>query len=146
MPVDRLPRIESQRHSPPRVLIVDADADNAHSLAMLLQMHGFDVKVECSGAAALRCIEMWPLDAVISELVLPEVGGLDVATQVRQRRPDCILIAVTSYGRPDDRARAAAAGFHHHFLKPLAIDPFVTFLSGILRIVDNDPETDRGGG
>ena len=138
--MDKLPRFASQRHCPPRVLIVDADGDNAYSLAILLQMHGFEVKVERSGADALRRLEAWPLDAVISELVLPEVGGLDVAQQARLRHPDCILIAVTSYGRPEDRARAAAAGFQHHFLKPLPIDPFVSFLTGILRVVANDAD------
>lgn len=134
-PVDVLPRIAPRRHSPPRALIVDGDADNADSLAMLLRDSGFEVAVEYSGAAAISRLEAWAPDALVSELVLPEVGGLDVASHARRRHPHCVLIAVTSYGRPEDQARAAAAGFQHHFLKPLDIDRFVRFLHDVLRIV-----------
>jgi CheY-like chemotaxis protein len=133
--VDVLPRFASRRHCPPRALIVDGDADNADSLALLLRASGFEVAVDYSGAAAIRRLEAWTPDAIISELVLPEVGGLDLAGHARRRHPHCVLIAVSSYGRPEDQARAAAAGFQHHFLKPLDIDRFVRFLHDVLRLV-----------
>ena len=91
--------------------------------------------IDYSGAAAIRRLEAWTPDALISELVLPEIGGLDLASHVRRRHPECVLIAVSSYGRPEDRARAVAAGFQHHFLKPLEIESFIRFLHDVLRVV-----------
>jgi CheY-like chemotaxis protein len=133
--VDALPRLTARRHAPPRVLVVDGDVDNADSLALLLGGSGFDVAVEYTGAAAICRLEAWTPDALISELTLPEVGGLDLASHARRRLPACVLIAVTSYGRPEDQARAAAAGFQHHFLKPLDIERFIRFVHEVLRLV-----------
>ena len=58
-------------------------------------------------------------DAVLLDLGLPNVGGLEVARQLRQVLGEkVLLIAITAWGRPEDLRRTWEAGFDRHFLKP----------------------------
>jgi CheY-like chemotaxis protein len=57
------------------------------------------------------------------DIGLPRLDGYEVARRIRQAiGPGILLIALTGYGQPDDKARAAAAGFDVHVTKPLDID------------------------
>ena len=103
------------------ILVVDGNADAAETLALILRMHGHRVEVAFNGPDALeRVLALGPA-AVILNLALPGLDGYEVARRVRQTYPapaPPILIALTGYGRPEDRDRSRAAGFDHHVLKP----------------------------
>lgn len=103
-----------------RVLVVEDNIDAAESLRRLLHLHGHEVSVAADGfegvAEAKRCHP----DAVICDIGLPGMDGYAVATALR-RDPETAgarLIAVTGYGRAEDRARALSSGFDEHITKP----------------------------
>jgi CheY-like chemotaxis protein len=104
-----------------RVLIADDNRDAADSLAMLLRMDGHDVTVVHDGRQAVATIDSFRPEIAVLDIGMPELNGYEVARQVRQGPLGTLitLIAVTGWGQASDKARAAAAGFNHHFTKPL---------------------------
>lgn len=130
----RLPRLalpedstEPRRAQPVakrRVLIVDDNVDAADSLAMLLKSDGHEAATAYSAHAALEACERLRPEIVLLDVGLPQLDGYEVARHLRARNdvPGMRLIALTGYGRAEDRERARAAGFDDHLLKPASLD------------------------
>jgi CheY-like chemotaxis protein/two-component sensor histidine kinase len=106
-----------------RVLIADDNRDAAESLAMLLRMDGHAVTAVHDGRDALSAFGTEQPDIVLLDIGMPGLNGYEVARDIRRdsRGQAVMLIAVTGWGQDSDKARALAAGFNHHFTKP--IDP-----------------------
>ncbi|KDR32022.1 MULTISPECIES: ATP-binding protein [Caballeronia] len=106
-----------------RVLIVDDNPDASETLAMLMQTLGNEVRVAANGNGALKEVEQWNPDVCLLDIGLPDMDGYQLASKLR-RRPETarkVLIAVTGYGLQQDKEKAIAAGFDHHFVKPLDV-------------------------
>jgi PAS domain S-box-containing protein len=116
---------------PRRVLIADDNRDAAESLAMLLRMQGHDVAVVHDGREALAAFDRFQPEVALLDIGMPEVNGYEVARIVRQGSLGraVTLIAVTGWGQDGDKAEALAAGFNHHFTKPVEPDQ----LSALIR-------------
>jgi two-component system CheB/CheR fusion protein len=104
-----------------RVVIADDNRDAAESLAVLLRMDGHDVTVVHDGRQALATIHTVQPQVAVLDIGMPSLNGYEVARQVRElpQGRGMVLIAVTGWGQASDKARAAAAGFNHHFTKPI---------------------------
>jgi signal transduction histidine kinase len=113
-----------------RVLIADDNRDAADSLAMLLRMEGHEVSVVHDGRQAIATIDSFQPEIAVLDIGMPELNGYEVARQVRRgpRGTLITLIALTGWGQASDKARAAAAGFNHHFTKPIEPDAFTQML------------------
>jgi CheY-like chemotaxis protein len=113
-----------------RVLVVDDDRDNADSLALLLGMHGHRVRVAYDGRSALQALDAGPADVVLLDLAMPDLTGLELARQVRQRpgMGHALLVCVSGYDREAHVERARQAGCDHYLIKP--VDP-----ADLLRLV-----------
>jgi PAS domain S-box-containing protein len=106
-----------------KVLIADDNSDAAESLATLLRLDGHEVAVVRDGHEALA---LWPQflpEVALLDIGMPGMSGYEVAQRVRQADYGraVMLIAATGWGQAQDRVAALAAGFNHHFTKP--IDP-----------------------
>jgi len=113
-----------------RVLIVDDYPDSAETACALLAMLGHDCRFATSGTAALAEASEFQPDVAILDISLPDLSGFEVARELRQRyagRP-LFLAALTGWGQPSDRAKALAAGFDHHVLKPASRDKLATIV------------------
>ena len=105
-----------------RVLIVEDNADAANSLATLLGLLGHEVKIAAEGPTALRLAAAAPPDAALVDIGLPGMNGYEVAQRLRAACADIVLVALTGYGRDEDRQKAFAVGFQHHLVKPVDLD------------------------
>jgi len=114
--VDALGRIAH-----PRVLVVDDYPAGADALKLLLEQDGFDVRSACDACAARAIAEKWLPFAVIVDIAMPGISGLELARQFRAGAltRDMLLIAFTARGSSEDITRAFEAGFDFHCLKPL---------------------------
>ena len=103
-----------------RILVVDDNVDAAESLALLLGIGGHTVTTAYSGPDAVAAAARTRPDVVFLDIGLPGMNGYEVAERLRSDPavPRPVLVALTGWGSPDDRARAAAAGFDHHLTKP----------------------------
>jgi CheY-like chemotaxis protein len=104
-----------------RVLVADDNVDAGESLAMLLQLDGHEVQLAHNGPEALALFERMGPEIAILDIGMPGLSGYEVAQRIRARQRDqhVTLIAVTGWGQESDKARAAEAGFDHHFTKPV---------------------------
>ena len=104
-----------------RVLVVDDYAPAAKNLALLLQEMGYRTAVASDGAAALATMQAFNPQVALVDIGLPVIDGYEVAQTVRRTAgfEHLPLVAITGYGQASDRARAIAAGFNEHLVKPL---------------------------
>jgi CheY-like chemotaxis protein/anti-sigma regulatory factor (Ser/Thr protein kinase) len=108
-----------------RVLVVDDDPDALEMTSVILQQAGADTLASRSAAEALTVVQAWRPDVIVADIEMPEEDGYAFIRKVRALNSDqggkIPAIAVTAYGRPEDRMRALAAGFSMHLPKP--VDP-----------------------
>jgi CheY-like chemotaxis protein len=104
-----------------RILVVDDNVDAADSIAILLSMEGHQTQTVNNAHDALVAATEFRPDVVLLDIGLPEMDGYEVARRLRSQNAieQMRLVAVTGYGQPADRARAQAAGFDKHLVKPV---------------------------
>jgi PAS domain S-box-containing protein len=104
-----------------RVLLVDDNRDAADACGLLLELAGHDVRIAYSGRSALEAAEMFRPEVAVLDIGMPDLDGYQVARHIRETDwgKGAVLVAVTGWGRDDDRQRAFAAGFDHHLTKPV---------------------------
>jgi PAS domain S-box-containing protein len=133
-PAERLP--SAGKAARRRILIADDNRDAAESLAVLLRLDGHDVTVAANGREALATFNTLLPEVAVLDIGMPELDGYEVARQVRQQSLGgaVMLIAVTGWGQESDKARALAAGFNHHFTKPVQPDQLSQLLRADARV------------
>jgi signal transduction histidine kinase/CheY-like chemotaxis protein len=123
------PRSPSETRAGVRVLVVDDNTDIAELLSEALQGKGFQTAVANDGKNALLSWREFLPHAGVFDVGLPDVDGYDVARAVRaEYGTEACLIAMTGYGQPTDRTRAADAGFDRHMVKPVSLEELVSVL------------------
>lgn len=104
-----------------RIIVVDDNDDQVHSLAMLLTLMGHTVSQATSGAEAIaRAIEFRP-DVMLVDIGMPGMEGYEVARRIREQpnMQNVLLVAQTGWGGDVERQRSREAGFDDHLVKPL---------------------------
>jgi PAS domain S-box-containing protein len=106
---------------PSRVLLVEDNPDAAESLMMILELLGHHVRVVHDGRAALEAARANLPDIMLIDIGLPGMNGYELAQAIRREATlaRIILVALTGYGRPEDKAQALSAGFDYHLVKPV---------------------------
>ncbi|HVY82514.1 MAG TPA: PAS domain S-box protein [Steroidobacteraceae bacterium] len=114
----------SQDRAPRRILIADDNKDAATSLGMLLELMGHTTRVVHDGFEAVAAAEELRPEVVILDLGMPRMDGYEAARRIAAQpwANGVLLVALTGWGQPADRARAAEAGFHEHLVKPVEPD------------------------
>lgn len=115
-----------------RVLIVDDNVDSARGLALIVELWGHQTLVAHDGPQALECATSFQPEVALLDISLPRMDGYELAFRLRQQAGDrpLLLIAMTGYGREEDRHRALAANFDHHLIKPVDFEALETILDG----------------
>ena len=116
---------------PLRVLVVDDNDDVAEMTAEMLKMYGHEAFTAADGPSALSAAARDQPDAVLLDLGLPGMHGLEVAAALRALPgvASALVIAVSGYGRPEDRERSRLAGCEHHLVKPVDFDRLLALLA-----------------
>jgi CheY-like chemotaxis protein len=113
------------------VLVVDDNRDAAELLAEALEMEGYQTRVAFDGPSALRVAAEFRPELAFLDIGLPVMDGYDLARRLRAlEQGPLVLVAVTGYGQPSDRARSVEAGFDEHLVKPITIDSALAIADG----------------
>ena len=106
---------------PTRILVVDDNIDAAESLALILELWGHDVRTVASGEDALEVAPEFAPDVVLLDVGLPLMNGFDVARRLRRlpETKNALIVAVTGYGREEDRRNSRESGIDLHMTKPV---------------------------
>lgn len=119
--------------TPLRVMIVDDNADAASTMQMLLDARGYAASVCLTAASAIEHAKDICPQVCLLDIGLPDMDGAELARKLREmpETETAVLIAVTGYGQEQDRAKTQAAGFDHHFVKPVATGELLALLAKI---------------
>ena len=115
-----------------KIVVVDDSIDGAEMLAAALSAKGYMTQVAFDGPAALRMAATFRPMVVFLDIGLPIMDGYELAARLRDlpELNDLRLFAVTGYGQESDRQKTRAAGFDHHFTKPIDLDAIDAVLAG----------------
>ncbi|MGC3964330.1 MAG: ATP-binding protein [Rhodocyclaceae bacterium] len=122
------------------ILIVEDDPDIAEALAATFRRHGSSVRTAATAMSALDEFKREPPQAVVSDIGLPQRDGYWMMEKIRHTESangtlPVPAVAVTAYGRPEDRERGQRAGFQLHLEKPVSPDDVAAHVSRLLRKV-----------
>ena len=125
-----------------RALVVEDNVDVADSLAMILELFGHEVQITHDGVAALAAVHTGTFDIVLLDIGLPGMDGYDVARRIRGELGPTTpaLVALTGYGRDEDKERSRAAGFDQHLVKPIDPDMLGPLVARLAMTHETGPE------
>jgi CheY-like chemotaxis protein len=114
---------------------MEDDPDVARSMARLLAVAGHNVRVAQDGESGMSVAREFAPDAILVDIGLPVVDGLQVARRIRQEPGlrNVLLIALTGYGRDADKQATRDAGFDYHLAKPVAYKTIESTLATVAR-------------
>ena len=106
----------------PRVLVVDDDAGVRDVCVRALRLHGYQVSGAENGRTALEKLSESFFDLVLTDLQMPEMGGIRLLQELRQLYPDTDVIVFTAYGTFESARQALRLGASDYLTKPLELE------------------------
>ncbi|WP_329614966.1 response regulator transcription factor [Streptomyces brevispora] len=119
--------------SPVRVLVVDDEAPLAELLSMALRYEGWEVRSAGDGAGAVRTARDFRPDAVVLDVMLPDMDGLAVLGRLRREFSDVPVLFLTARDSVEDRIAGLTAGGDDYVTKPFSLEEVVARLRGLIR-------------
>jgi CheY-like chemotaxis protein len=104
-----------------RILLVEDNADAAEAQQMLLELLGHRVRVARNATVALDAVRAEVPEVALIDIGLPDIDGYELVKRLREQpgMERTTFVAMTGYGRVEDKQHAIAAGFHFHLTKPV---------------------------
>jgi two-component system response regulator HydG len=104
---------------PIKVLVIDNDPAHAEAMADSLRSIGFECIVATSGPEGAALLGVGTYEIVITDLKMPEMGGLEILARVKEIQPDAEVVLVTGHGTIESAVEAMQRGAFNYLLKPL---------------------------
>ena len=105
-----------------RILVVDDEQIIRESLSFILKKEGYNVEEAANGKDALAKHEINPFDIIITDIEMPEMKGVDLLKQIRQRTPQTLVVIITAFGSVETAVLALREGAADYILKPINFD------------------------
>ncbi|MEJ3747679.1 response regulator transcription factor [Actinomycetes bacterium KLBMP 9797] len=118
---------------PVRVLVVDDEATLTDLLSMALRYEGWQVRTAASGMSAVRAAKEFEPDAVVLDVMLPDLDGLEVLRRMRGNSPDIPVLFLTARDAVEDRVAGLTAGGDDYVTKPFSLEEVVARLRALMR-------------
>jgi CheY-like chemotaxis protein len=116
-----------------RILVVDDEPAVREALERILQLEGFDVEVACDGREAVRSQAAAPADAILLDVLMPELDGLEVCRRMRDTGDRTPVLMLTARDEVCDRVAGLEAGADDYLPKPFALEELLARLRALLR-------------
>ncbi|WES64916.1 response regulator transcription factor [Microbacter sp. GSS18] len=119
--------------NPPRVLVVDDEQMLTDLLSMALRMEGWQVRTAASGFEALQAAREFAPDALVLDIMMPDLDGMAVLQRLRQAGDDVPVLFLTAKDSVGDRVAGLTAGGDDYVTKPFSLEEVVARLRGLMR-------------
>ena len=115
-----------------RILVVEDDDDMRESLGRILGRAGYQVQLARDGSEAITVLQTQPFHLVLTDLVMPRMGGLELLREIRRRERDLPVVFLTAFGKPAAFAEAMDLGAVDFVTKPFRADSLLRLIQAIL--------------
>jgi two-component system OmpR family response regulator len=116
-----------------RVLVVDDEVNIAELISMALRYEGWQVRTAHNGTSAVNAARDLGPDAVVLDMMLPDIDGLEVLRRMRTSLPDVPVVFLTARDAVEDRIAGLTAGGDDYVTKPFSLEELVARLRGLMR-------------
>ena len=108
-----------------KVLLIDDEEDFVTTLAERLQLRGLQAKTATDGESGLGLVKSEPFHVVILDVLMPDMGGLEVLQRIKTLNPLIPVILLTGHGDATEGYRGMQLGAFDYLMKPFDIDELV---------------------
>ena len=108
-----------------KVLLVDDEEDFVATLAERLRLRDINTRVATDGVAALQCIESERPHVVVLDVMMPQLGGLDVLHRIKKDYPEIQVILLTGRGSAKEGIEGMRLGAFDYLMKPVKIEELI---------------------
>jgi two-component system OmpR family response regulator len=119
--------------NPINVLVVDDEPVLAEMVSMALRYEGWNITTAADGASAISAARGTRPDAVVLDIMLPDMSGLDVLRQLREHSPHLPVLLLTAKDAVEDRIAGLTAGGDDYVTKPFSLEEVIARMRGLLR-------------
>ncbi|OGL43527.1 MAG: hypothetical protein A2W05_10175 [Candidatus Schekmanbacteria bacterium RBG_16_38_10] len=116
-----------------RIILVDDDKYAVETLSKLLSEDGYKVDVCFNGKEAMKKMEFNRYDVIITDLRMPEIGGLELLKNVKKIYPELPVIVITAFGEVDSYLDAFVKGAYEYINKPIKYEELIRLLEAIFK-------------
>ena len=114
------------------ILIIEDEKEIREGLAELLEEAGFSVDSTDNGQQGLEKIKRKDFDVVVTDLIMPVAGGMEVLRETKRMKPKTLVILITAFATVDNAVEAMKAGASDYITKPFRIDEVQTKIRKVL--------------
>ena len=105
-----------------KILIVDDDGSMRHMLSLILKREGYEVQAVGKGSEALNLVASESFDFILSDVVMPGMGGLELLQALKEKKVEATVIMMSAYGNLDTAVEAMKSGAYDYISKPFRPD------------------------
>jgi two-component system, response regulator YesN len=116
------------------VLIVDDNPSMANILAEVLEAKGFQVHPVSSGLEALKFLNQHPVDILLTDVIMPEINGVELYREAQKIHPQLTTILMTAYSADELIQQGMREGIRTILNKPIDIDFLLSLLKAVGRM------------
>ena len=121
-----------------RILVVDDESQITRVLRTTLSAHGYQVRTAGDGDEALEVMRDWPPDLVITDLSMPNMGGLELCRRVRAKKASLPIIVLSVRGEEKPKVDALDAGADDYVTKPFNMNELMARVRAALRRIGQE--------
>jgi len=121
-------------------LVVDDEVSARNVCAEVAIEAGLRVKSAATTEHALELLEQWPVDILITDLKVPQIGGLELLKRVRESHPHIAVVVLTQYGTIENAVEATRLGAADYLTKPFHVDELRSKLERLVHAIELDQE------
>src|SRR6202453_727271 len=125
-----------------RILVVDDEPAVQNALSRALTLEHYDVASASDGYQALEMLGSSPYEAIILDIAMPRIDGLEVCRRLREGGDVTPVLMLTARGEVDDRVAGLDAGADDYLVKPFALRELLARIRALLRRASDDDEQD----
>jgi len=126
-------RNNNSMDSPKKILIVDDDEEICSIFKEALESEGYIISTAQNGKQALVKIKEEQFDLIITDKMMPQMGGLRLTRAIRKHDPNVKIVMITGFGGPKTYINAMELGADEYLNKPFRINELKKFVANILK-------------
>ncbi len=116
----------------PRILVVDDEESMCNFMEIMLRKEGYNVSTAQSGKDAMNLLDQEKPDLVISDIMMPEMSGIELLVEAKKQRSDLHFVVMTAFASVDSAVDALKRGADDYITKPFKVDEIKHVIKNLL--------------